>query len=83
MYRVHVDKSARKSALALPPHHLDRIEQALLRLVANPRPVGARKLGNRLGWRIRVGDYRVLYEIDDSAQLVHVFEIAHRKDAYR
>ena len=50
----------------------------------NPRPVRAIKLqGNRNLWRLRVGDYRVLYSIDDSARLVDVSAVRHRRDVYR
>ena len=49
----------------------------------DPRPVGVKKLSGHEGYRIRIGDYRVLYEIEDTVKKVLVFAIRHRKDAYR
>lgn len=50
----------------------------------NPRPVGCRKLvGGERDWRVRVGDYRILYEIDDTRKIVHVLHVKHRREAYR
>jgi mRNA interferase RelE/StbE len=61
-----------------------RIDKAMLALAEVPRPTGARKLqGSVQDWRIRIGDYRVLYEIDDDARLVTIWRIAHRSDVYR
>ena len=62
----------------------DRVLSALQKLEAAPRHQGTRKLkGFENQFRARVGDYRVLYEVDDSKKLVHVYRIAHRKEAYR
>lgn len=56
----------------------------LFGLEHNPRPPGVAKLTGRANlWRVRVGDYRILFEIDDPAQTVLVLRIAHRRDAYR
>lgn len=53
------------------------------RLADNPRPPGCRKIvGSENDWRIRVGDYRIVYEIDDSGHKVIVFHVKHRKDVY-
>ncbi len=52
-------------------------------LAENPRPDGAKKLKGETGYRIRVGNYRVLYEIDDAAQLVIIYRVKHRRDVYR
>jgi mRNA interferase RelE/StbE len=83
MYEVLIENRARKQSLAFPQTQLDRILEAIVRLAENPRPVGARKLSDRPGWRVRVGDYRVLYTIDDAARMVRVYRIAHRREAYR
>jgi mRNA interferase RelE/StbE len=57
---------------------------AIERLAANPRPAGCTKLvGSENDWRIRVGDWRVLYTIDDKAEVVDIAAIRHRSDAYR
>ncbi len=63
---------------------LSRFEEVILGLYDEPRPHNSKKLhGGALRWRIRVGDYRILYEIDDSQKRVNVYRIAHRKEAYR
>jgi mRNA interferase RelE/StbE len=70
---------------------LDRLDRAVLARVAReidalsgePRPVGCRKLVNQMNlWRVRVGDWRVLYEIDDTARTVRVVAVRHRSKAY-
>lgn len=84
VYRVEVMPQARKALHKLPPAVASRIIAALDELVHNPRPRGAVKLANTAdAWRIRIGDYRVLYEIEDQRLLVYVIRIAHRRDAYR
>ena len=61
-----------------------RILVALRGLASNPRPSGCKKLvGGERDWRVRVGDYRVLYEIDDAEKAVRVLSVKHRRDAYR
>jgi mRNA interferase RelE/StbE len=49
----------------------------------NPRPANCRKLTGRDGWRIRIGDYRVIYEINDAAPSLTVFHVGHRREVYR
>ncbi|HVE95667.1 MAG TPA: type II toxin-antitoxin system RelE/ParE family toxin [Pseudonocardiaceae bacterium] len=57
---------------------------AIIALTNNPRPAGVKKLvGSRSDWRIRIGEYRIIYEIDDTAKSVTVVQVAHRRDAYR
>lgn len=57
---------------------------AIATLAHTPRPTGVKKLvGSRSDWRIRIGEYRILYEIDDTAQTVTMMRIEHRRDAYR
>lgn len=61
-----------------------RFEQAVLGLYDAPRPHNSKKLsGGGSRWRIRVGEYRILYEIDDSRNIVRIYRIAHRKEVYR
>jgi len=63
---------------------LSRFEETILGLYDEPRPHNAKKLaGSGYRWRIRVGDYRVLYEIDDARKIVKVYRIAHRREVYR
>ena len=68
----------------LPPIVLRRIRAAIAKLMNDPRPPGCKKLsGSDNAWRLRIGDYRVLYEVHDDQLLVRVFRIRHRKEAYR
>ena len=83
-YTVHLKRSAEKELEDLPGHVHDRIVKRLLALEQNPRPRGVRKLrGKAEEYRLRVGDYRVLYIVDDAAQVVEVVAIRHRREAYR
>jgi mRNA interferase RelE/StbE len=58
--------------------------RAIVGLANQPRPAGAVKLvGGKNDWRVRIGEYRIVYEVDDQAQTVTVFRVAHRSDVYR
>lgn len=58
--------------------------EAIIELSRQPRPPGVKKLaGSRSDWRVRVGEYRIVYEIDDRAQTVTVMRVAHRRESYR
>ena len=84
MYRVVVERSAEKDLRRLPLDVRSRVADALRSLVDDPRPVGSRKLaGTKHDWRIRVGDYRVIYEIADSIRVVRVYRVRHRREVYR
>lgn len=82
-YTVFLRHSAEKEVGRLPPPIHARIVARLQTLANDARPPGARKLRSREGYRIRVGDYRILYEVDDTSQAVTVVSIAHRRDVYR
>jgi len=82
-YRVFVLRRAQKELAQLPDAAYERAKNAIHRLAENPRPHGYRKLSGRDGWRIRVGDYRVIYEIDDTRQTVTILHVGHRRDVYR
>jgi len=76
--------SAKKDGDCLSDNILTRVEKVILGFYSNPRPHGVKKLsGGGSRWRIRVGDYRILYEINDSKKLVRIYRIAHRKDVYK
>ena len=82
-YAVEVKPPARKELEALPDDMLRRVVGKLESLGDNPRPDGCRKLkGYRDQWRVRVGDWRVVYVINDTAKLVSVTRIAHRREVY-
>ena len=83
MYTVRIDASALKSLNALPKDDRKRLRDALDALAEDPRPSGVKKLkGSDNDWRIRVGDYRILYEIRDKALVVRVIRIGNRKGVY-
>jgi mRNA interferase RelE/StbE len=82
-YSVGLAESAKRELRALPVELRRRVTAALLGLAEEPRPRGARKLSRGPGWRLRVGDYRILYTVDDTAKEVVVYVIGHRRDVYR
>lgn len=82
-YRVILKRSAEKELDRLPAQLHDRITHKLLDLEDNPRPHGVQKLHGQDCYRIRIGDYRVLYMIDDRAQLVEIVAVGHRREVYR
>jgi mRNA interferase RelE/StbE len=84
MYEVIVEAGAAKGLRKLPVDVLRRIAQELRGLEVEARPPGCRKMvGGENAYRIRVGDYRILYEIEDSRHRVVVQAVGHRKDIYR
>ena len=83
-YRVTLAATAVKERQRIDSVVRKRIDQTLQGLLSEPRPSGVKKLsGKYQDWRVRVGDYRILYEIDDDQQLITVWRIAHRPDVYR
>jgi mRNA interferase RelE/StbE len=83
-YTVLLTPAAEREWRKLPRDIRRRARRALLALEGEPRPHGTTKLtGGSDRWRIRVGDYRVIYHIDDAAQEVTVLRIAHRRQVYR
>jgi mRNA interferase RelE/StbE len=84
MYEVLLERNAEKELRRLPSKVHDRIIEAIAALGTVPRPPGCRKLaGSKSDWRIRVGDYRVVYEIADSVRIIRVHRVRHRNEAYR
>ena len=82
MYQLVIDRYAQKQLGKISPPHFNRIIKAINELAENPRPAGYRKLTGRPGYRIRIGDYRVIYNIEDKMLIVFVIDIGHRKDIY-
>ncbi len=82
-YLVTFAASARKELGNLPADAVERLLPKIRELTTNPRPPGCKKLqGYKDRWRIRVGNYRVVYAIDDGKKAVDVARIAHRKEVY-
>lgn len=82
-YSLEVKPSAQKELDALDDTAFARIDRKILALADNPRPAGCKKLkGYKDYWRIRAGDWRVIYIVDDSAKRVHITRVAHRREVY-
>ena len=81
--RVFLSPAAARDRDKLPAGVQARIDDAIRRLAPDPRSGDCRKLRDTEGWRVRVGDYRIVYMIDDDERLVLVIWIGLRKDAYR
>jgi mRNA interferase RelE/StbE len=82
-FQVILPKSVQKELDRLPDEMANRILARLSALETNPRPVGVKKLKGRDAWRIRVGDYRVIYEIHAHALQIIVITVGHRREVYR
>ncbi len=82
-YKIEILQSAQKQLSKIQHHQQNQIIENIRKLSENPRPTGCKKLSARPAWRIRIGDYRVIYEINDERILVLVITIGHRKEAYR
>ena len=82
MYKIRIEKSVQKSLEKINEPFYSKIKVAILKLAKNPRPAGYKKLKGRDGYRIRVADYRIIYEIFDDLLLVTVIDLGNRKDIY-
>jgi len=83
VYELRLARSARKELEALPDAILARVARVLDTLAADPRPRGCKKLrGVSDVWRVRAGDHRIIYHVDDRARRIEVRAIRDRKDAY-
>jgi mRNA interferase RelE/StbE len=83
VYKIELETRARREYRDLPAHAREQVTDAIDDLQANPRPPGCKKLVGATGYRIRTGDYRILYAIDDSASVVRVYRIGHRREVHR
>ncbi len=83
-YRVYLERAVERDLKRLSSEDFDRIISNIRALAENPRPVGCRKIvGSKNDWRIRVREYRIIYEVDDEKKAVMVMRVRHRRDAYR
>lgn len=83
-YSIRIGKQVRRRDLTkIPDKDFLKINQSIAALADRPRPQGAEKLTARGGYRVRQGDYRILYEIDDSKRMVSVKHVSHRREVYR
>jgi mRNA interferase RelE/StbE len=83
LYRVEFAKGVRKDFKGIPRSDANRILQKIESLTVNPRPPESKKLTNDDSHRIRIGNYRVIYDIQDEVLLVLVVKVGNRKDVYR
>ena len=84
-YRILISPRAARDLKKLGRTALKRIDKAILKLAVHPHPSGTRKIiANDIAqYRIRIGDYRILYDVDESAKTVVILRIGHRREIYR
>ncbi len=83
MYKIELRRRAQRALDKLPKTDFQAVVEAMKELAQTPRPRGVEKVKTTGLWRIRQGNYRVIYGIDDSQQLVTVVRIGHRREIYR
>lgn len=82
-YKIRFLNKVASELNKIPDKDYSRIKSSVIALSSNPRPIGCKKLINEEGFRVRVGNYRILYVVDDSEKVVRIYKISHRKDAYK
>ena len=82
MYQLLIEKQVQKQLEKIPSPNYQRVKKAIKDLAKNPRPEGYKKLKGRPGYRIRQGNYRIVYEINDQILTVYILAAGHRKDIY-
>ncbi len=83
-YKLIILPRAEKELKKLPQKEFLKVDETILQLANEPRPAGCKKLqGIEDTYRVRVGDYRILYRIEDTQLIIEVIRIANRKDAYK
>lgn len=82
MYKLRIEKAVVKALKKINEPYYSKIKTAILNLAKNPRPAGYKKLKGRDGFRIRVADYRIIYDIFDNILQVDVIDLGNRKDIY-
>jgi mRNA interferase RelE/StbE len=84
VYEILIERAAERDLKGLSPEIFKRIVSRIRALAENPRPPGCHNLaGSKNDWRIRIGDYRVVYDIDDSRRRLRIFRVRHRREVYR
>lgn len=82
-YRIEWSSAARRQLAKLPDPARGRVQAAIEALGGDPRPPSAKALVGTDSLRVRIGDYRAVYEVDDPARLVRVLTVGHRREVYR
>jgi mRNA interferase RelE/StbE len=83
MYRVDLRRQAQRALDKLPKSDFQMVIEAVKNLAQTPRPRGIEKVKSTGLWRIRQGDYRIIYAIDDNERLVTIVRVGHRREIYR
>ena len=83
MYKIELRRKAQRSLNKLPKDDFNAVLESVRGLANTPRPKGVEKIKSAGLWRIRQGDYRIVYNIDDSQRIVTILRIGHRKEIYR
>lgn len=84
VYEVYLERAAERDLRKLPAKIFQLVIPCIKALAENPRPLGCRKItGSKNDWRIRIGNYRVIYEIDEKARALRVMRVRYRREAYR
>jgi mRNA interferase RelE/StbE len=83
VYSIFFKESVRKDLDSIPGNDLRRIMERIGSLVDNPRPTGCEKLSGQEKYRIRQGNYRIIYSIQDAELIVWVVKVGHRREVYR
>jgi mRNA interferase RelE/StbE len=81
-YQVLITRNAQKELSLIQKEEALKIKDKILKVAEDPRLSGAKKLKGRAGWRVRMGNYRIIYEIDDVSKEVLILHIGHRRDIY-
>ncbi|MDO8643645.1 MAG: type II toxin-antitoxin system RelE/ParE family toxin [bacterium] len=82
-YSVYILPNAERDCEGLPKNVYQLCRGKIIKLGVSPRPSGCKKLVGEDGFRIRVGDYRILYRIDDANKKIFIYRVKHRKEVYR
>ena len=82
-YKITIKKSAAKELQEIPKRNLQKIVKRIQSLSENPRPSGSQKLSAQEKYRVRQGDYRIVYSIDDKELVIDIVKIGHRREVYR
>lgn len=84
MYDIYIEKTAERDLKKLPAADFERIIPHLKSLAEDARPPGSRKIsGTEHDWRIRVGTYRIIYELNEKEKVVSILRVRHRREVYR
>lgn len=82
-YQISIRKKAFQALEKIDEPDYSKIKAAIVNLAEDPRPAGCKKLKGRSGYRVRVGDYRIIYEVMDKILHIEVVQLGHRKDIYQ